>query len=176
MYFGASKENGANVQLYEYSAVAQKRFEVKYLGDGYYSIVAIHSNKALDVKDASKQKGANVWQWEQNGKDSQKWIIKDVGNGYYSIISKCNGLYLDVENAKANNFTNIQMCNGNGLNAQKFKFEKVQENNNNNNTNTNEITIPKGTKTIADGTYVISSAINSKYVLDVLRSIKRKWS
>ena len=174
MYFGASKENGANVQLYEYSADNQKRFKVKYLGDKCYSIIALHSNKALDVKNASKQKGANVWQWEQNGTDAQKWIIKDVGNGYFSIVSKCNGLYIDVENAIASNFTNIQMCDGNGLNAQKFKFEKVQENNNN--VNINQTTIPTGTKTIEDGTYVIKSAINQKYVLDVLRSIKRKWS
>lgn len=125
---GASKNNGANVQLYEYSADNQKRFKVKYLGDGFYSIVAAHSNKSLDVKDASKRKGANVWQWEQNGTDAQKWVIKDVGNGYYSIISKCNGLYMDVTNASASNFTNIQMCDGNGLNAQKFIFEKVRNN------------------------------------------------
>ena len=121
---GASKENGANVQLYEYSADNQKRFKVTYLGDGYYTIIALHSNKSLDVKDASKQKGANVWQYEQNGTDAQKWVIKDVGNGNYSIISKCNGLYVDATNASARNFTNIQMCDGNGLNAQKFKFEK----------------------------------------------------
>ena len=188
MYFGASKNNGANVQLYEYSADNQKRFKVTYLGDGYYSIVAVHSNKALDVKDASKQKGANVWQWEQNGTDAQKWTIKDVGNGYYSIISKCNGLYVDVTNASATNYTNIQMCDGNGLNAQKFKFEKVQAsttgsdsnnnntNNSNNNNNNTEITIPAGTKTIEDGTYVIRSSINQKFVLDVLRSIKKQWS
>ena len=163
---GASKENGANVQLYEYSADNQKRFKVKYLGDGYYSITALHSNKALDVKDASKQKGANVWQWEQNGTDAQKWIIKEAGNGYYSLISKCNGLYMDVTNASASNFTNIQMCDGNGLKAQKFKFEKYSANSNNNNNNTVPA-LPEGTKTIEDGTYVIKSSINQKYVLDV---------
>lgn len=100
----------------------QKRFKVTYLGDGYYSIVATHSNKSLDVKDASKQKGANVWQWEQNNTDAQKWKIQYVGNGYYSIISKCNGLYMDVLDANASNFTNIQMCDGNGGMAQKFVF------------------------------------------------------
>ena len=160
---GASKGNGANVQLYEYSADNQKRFKVKYLGDGFYSIVAVHSNKAIDVKDASKQKGANVWQWEQNGTDAQKWIIKDAGNGYYSLISKCNGLYMDVTNASASNFTNIQMCDGNGLKAQKFKFEKYSANSNNNTVPA----LPEGTKTIEDGTYVIKSSINQKYVLDV---------
>ena len=166
---GASKNNGANVQLYEYSNVPQKKYKVKYLGDGTYSIIATHSNKSLDVKDASKAKGANVQQWEWNGTDAQKWIIKDAGAGYYSIISKCNGLYMDVLNAKAQNFQNIQMCDGNGLKAQKFKFEKVSENsnNNNNNNNTSKPVIPTGTKTIEDGTYMIRSAIDTKFMLDI---------
>ena len=166
---GASKDNGANVQLYEYSLGNQKRFNVKYLGNGYYSIVCVHSNKALDVKNASKEKGANVWQWEQNGTDAQKWLIKSAGNGYYNIISKCNGLYVDVLNAKAENYTNIQMCDGNGLNAQKFKFEEVINESINNNTSTGNVV---GSKTIEDGTYIIRSAINNKYVLDVLGASK----
>ena len=124
--YGALQDNGTNVQLYEYTADPQKRFKIKYLGDGYYNIIAEHSNKALDVKDASKYKGANVWQWEQNGTDAQKWVIKEAGNGYYNIISKCNGLYIDVLNANASNYTNIQMCDGNGLNAQKFIFESTK--------------------------------------------------
>ena len=163
---GASTSNGTNVHLYEYSDVPQKKFKITYLDDGYYSIIATHSNKSLDVKDASKAKGANVQQCEQNKEDAQKWIIKDVGNGYYSIISKCNGLYVDVYNAVAQNYQNIQMCDGNGLNAQKFKFEKVEDK-----TNTTPET-PKGEKTIEDGTYVIHSAINSNYVLDVTGASK----
>ena len=96
---GASKDNGANVQLYEYSNVNQKKFKLTYEQDGYYTIIAMHSNKSLDVKDASKEKGANVWQWEANGTDAQKWKIKDNKDGTYSIISKCNGLYVDVLNS-----------------------------------------------------------------------------
>ena len=117
--YGAVKDNGTNVQLYEYTADPQKRFQVTYQGDGYYTIIAEHSNKSLDVKDAAKHKGANVWQWEQNGTDAQKWIIKDAGNGYYNIISKCNGLYVDVLNANATNYTNIQMCDGNRIKCSK---------------------------------------------------------
>ena len=167
---GASTENEANIQLYEYSDVPQKKYKVTYLNNGYYSIIATHSNKSMDVKDASTQKGANVQQCEQNGTDAQKWIIKNVGNGYYSIISKCNGLYVDVYNAIAQNFQNIQMCDGNGLDAQKFKFEKVGEDNKPE--ETPEIVVPVGKKTIEDGTYVIRSAINTNFVIDVLGASK----
>ena len=164
---GASKDNGANVQLYEYSNVNQKKFKLTYEQDGYYTIIAMHSNKSLDVKDASKEKGANVWQWEANGTDAQKWKIKDNKDGTYSIISKCNGLYVDVLNARAANFTNIQMCDGNGLNAQKFKFEKTTIDSSNNGGSTTTETEIKGTKTIEDGTYMIKSSIDSKFMLDI---------
>ena len=180
---GASKDNGANVQLYEYSNVAQKKFKITYLEDGYYEIIATHSNKALDVKYASKSKGANVWQWEQNKSDAQKWIIKDAGKGYYNIISKCNGLYVDVLNAKAENYTNIQMCDGNGLAAQKFKFVLIKSDTTNqsttntnqttsNQTNTNEIKLPESKQTIKNGVYEIRTSINDKYMLDVLGASK----
>ena len=46
---GASKNNGANVQLYEYVKQNQQKFKVKYIGDGYYTITALHSGKVLDV-------------------------------------------------------------------------------------------------------------------------------
>ena len=159
---GASIYNGTNVQIYEYSDVPQKKYKVKYLGDGTYSIIASHSNKSLDVKDASKQKGANVQQWEWNSTDAQRWIIKDVGNGYYSIISKCNSLYIDVLDAKAQNFQNVQMCDGNGLDAQKFKFEKVGNLDDSSNPSS-----PEGKQTIEDGKYAIKSAVNTDYAIDV---------
>ena len=121
----ASKANGANIQLYSFNGTSAQKFKIKYLDNGYYSIVTLNSNKSIDVKEASKNKGANVWQWEENGTDAQKWIIQDAGSGYYNIISKCNGLYLDVNEAVANNGTNIQVYNGNRTNAQKFKFLKA---------------------------------------------------
>ena len=123
---GGSKDNYANIQLWNECPVPQQRFKLKYLDNGYYKITVTHSGKSLDVKDASKKVGANVQQYQWNGTNAQQWIIKDNKDGTYSIISRCNGLYVDVYNAVAANGTNIQMCDGNGLNAQKFVFEKVE--------------------------------------------------
>ena len=163
---GASKVSGANLQLYKNASAEQQRFNVKYLGDGYYTITAVHSGKVLDVANAGKTAGTNVWQCTINNADAQKWIIKDAGDGYYYLISKCNGLYLDVANGVATNGTNVQVCYGNNSKAQKFKFEKYTSNSNpSNNT-------PTGTKTIEDGVYQIQSGINNKFVLDVLNESK----
>ena len=122
---GASKSDGANIQIYQNANVNQQRFNVKYLGNGYYTLSALHSNKVLDVANGGKTNGTNVWQYSSNNTDAQKWVIKDAGNGYYYIISKSSNLYLDVQNATAKSGTNVQVYEGNGTNAQKFKFEKV---------------------------------------------------
>lgn len=156
-----SKANEANIQLYEYVWEDQQKFNVKYNGNGYYTITAIHSGKALDVAYGGKISCTNVWQHELNNTDAQKWVIKEAGYGSYNIISKCNGLYLDVAHAVAKNETNIQVHAGNGTNAQKFKFEKV-----------NEDEVVTGTQTIADGTYAIKTVLNEIYSLDVSQASK----
>ena len=158
---GASKSNGGNIQIWTNSSVSQQRFVIKYLNNGYYSITSSNSGKVLDVTSAGKSSGTNVQQWGYNATDAQQWMIKDESDGYYNVISKCNNLYLDVSSGIAKNGTNIQVYAGNDTNAQKFKFEKYEE---------GKIT---GKKTIEDGTYIIKSAINNNYVLDISAGSKQ---
>ncbi|MGN1300955.1 MAG: RICIN domain-containing protein, partial [Clostridia bacterium] len=49
---GGSTVNWANIQLLKSNGMNNQKFNVKYLGDGYYQIIAVHSGKSLDVKDA----------------------------------------------------------------------------------------------------------------------------
>ena len=149
---GASKADGANLQIWDKVDADQQKFEVKYLNNGYYKIIAMHSNKVFDVAGASKINGTNVWQYDSNGTDAQQWIIKKV-NGYYRIISKCNGFNLDISGGRAENGINVQVCEWNGSNAQLFSFEKV------------DVTRPE--KTIEDGTYRISTRLNSNMYFDI---------
>lgn len=150
---GGSNNNYANVQLWDNIKSDQQKFTVKYLHNGYYSIISTKSQKALDVAGGYCINGANVQQYEVNGTEAQQWIIKELEDGYYSIISRCNGLYLDVNYASTANGTNIQVYETNSSSAQKFKFIKAEEFN--------------GTKTIENGTYVIKSAVDTSRVLDI---------
>ena len=152
---GNSKQNSTKVQLWEKSLelTDNQKFEITYIGKGYYTIKAKHSKKVLDVPGAGIVNGTKVQQYESNGTDAQKWIIKEAGNGYYYIISKCNGLYLDIPGANAINGTLVNMYEGNNSDAQKFKLEKAKE--------------LVGTKTIPEGKYKIKMAINKDMVLDV---------
>lgn len=151
---GASYENGANIQLWNYSKSQQKRFEIKYNeASKTYTILAVHSGKALDVANGGTANGTNVWQYESNNTKAQQWVFQEAGEGYFYIMSKGNGLYLDVSYSVADNGANIQVYEGNQTKAQKFKLVKDEEN--------------KSEKTIKDGIYQIHTKVDENRILQV---------
>ena len=154
----ASKNNGANVQLWNYTGEAQQKFKLEYLKDGYYVIRNINSNKVLDVQGGGINSPTNVQQYEYNGTDSQKWIIQETDDGYYHIISKLSELYLDVSGGTAGNGTNIQVYTPNETASQKFKFILKDS--------------QVGTRTLEDGTYRIATSLNSNVGLDISNASK----
>lgn len=149
----ASKNNQANVQIWQNNGVRQQKFKVIKLANGYYEIVNCRSSKALDVAWGEKRNGANVQQYSRNNSSAQKWILESAGDGYYYVKSVCNGLYLDISCASNKNGTNVQVYEKNGSKAQKFKFTK-----------TNAIL---GEQTIKNAYYIVNTAVRANAVLDI---------
>ena len=148
--------NCANVQIEKNHNYERQQFNIKYLGEGYYSFEVVASGKFLDVNEGKGINGTNVHQYTWHGGKAQRWMIKDMGNGYYSIISECNNLYLDVNGGSAAEKTNIQIYAGHGQASQLFKFIKIEE--------------IKPEKTIEDGRYIIQSALANNKVVSVERN------
>ena len=154
---GSSIKNKQEVKIWDNASTANQKYEVTYIGDGYYTITAQHSGKAIEIADGSKKLYTKIEQNTKDNTDKQKWIIKEAGNGYYTIISKSSELCIGLEECE--NGTNLQMQNINNSNIQRFKFEKP---------------IPlKGTQTIEDGTYIIASELARKLVFDIPQSSKK---
>lgn len=97
---GASKEDGANVQIYHGTEDELQVFSVTWLGvNKGYKIIHRNSGKSLAVAGRSRTAGTNVWQWEyfDPSEHTQDWVINEVDNGaYYTIQSRGSGFYLDV--------------------------------------------------------------------------------
>ncbi len=150
---GASKEDGANVQIYHGTEDELQVFTVTWLGaDKGYKIIHRNSGKSLDVAGRSITAGTNVWQWEYFNppEHTQDWVINEVDNGaYYTIQSRGSGFYLDVSDAIAADNTNVTIWKGNGGAAQKWRF------------------IPAGAQTIPNGDYYIMSDVAGNMCLDV---------
>ena len=150
---GNSIDNGGNIGLWFNRSSPNQKFNLKYTGDGYYSIEAIHSGKYIDIENSYSKNGANIIQYENNNLDSQQWVIRECEEGYYNIISKIDGLYLTVES------DNICLKNNSNSDNQKFKFENP--------------TPIKGGQTISDGNYVISPYLNDNYFWDIPNASKQ---
>ena len=121
----ASHISGANVQIYNKNNNAEcQRVNVKYLGNGYYTLTFVHSGMLLDVSNGGTDDHTNVWQCRENGADAQQWMILDLNNGYYKIVSKSAKKYLTVANGGTANCTNIEINSKDIENTQKFKFIK----------------------------------------------------
>lgn len=122
-----SRDNGANVHLWTIGEGNNQKWRVKYLGDGYYSIVAAHSGKALDVYNKGIDNSANVQQYDNSASvnSAQQWILRDAGDGSFYIINR-NGLFLDAFGGTMANGTNVQGFAGNGTAAQKWVLTEAE--------------------------------------------------
>ena len=158
-----SMNNSANIELSTFNNETDNQaFIVSHDAQGYITFTNAKSGKVLDVSGGKAGNSKNVQQYESNGTKAQKWVVKKSNHGYMIISALDSNYVLDVSGSKANNGTNIQLYSGNGSDAQNWniekfvsKYEKLDALANSNK------------NTIADGVYVISSSMNSKYVLDV---------
>lgn len=121
----ASMKDGGNLMICQYNGGDNQKFEVTYLGNNRYKMIAKHSGKSLDVQDANTSSGANVQQCTPNGGTNQQWMLQDAGDGYYYIFSSMNGLCIDLADGSTANNNNIRMFDFNGSAAQKWKLTPV---------------------------------------------------
>jgi hypothetical protein len=96
----ASVADGVNIQQSTVTPNTNQQFKLSHLGDGTYKILAVHSNKSLDVANGSKSEGANVQQWTYYGLQSQQFIITPATTpGYYNLIAKHSGKIVETLNS-----------------------------------------------------------------------------
>ena len=143
-----SSLNGANARVWDSNGSAAQKFIFRCGEDGFYTITNFKSGKALDVDGANLLPGANVQQWTPNGTDAQKWAVCDNGDGSYLLVSKANGLALDTDGTARGD--NAQMWNLAKESSQSFVLEDA---------------MPE--RTVEDGTYVVSTAVNRSQVIDI---------
>ena len=70
-----SKENGAQVQLYDYLGNNHQQFILYDCGEGYYQLVARNSGKVVEIPNSSTNKGEWIKIFDNNGTDTQQWAV-----------------------------------------------------------------------------------------------------
>ena len=85
-----SKDNGAQVQLYEYNGNKNQQFIVVEKGDGYYQFVSRLSGKVIEIPNSSKDNGEWIKLYDNNGTNTQQW--KFVSPSVYTGIVNTESL------------------------------------------------------------------------------------
>lgn len=120
---GGSKDNSANIQIYESNTTAAQKWKVTHDEKGYLTFINMGSGKALDVVNGLGNFGNNVALYTSNGTRAQKWIAVRLENGKYLLYSALTeNLVIDVTGANIKNGTNVQVYRKNETTAQQFLF------------------------------------------------------
>ena len=90
---GASKSDGAKVQLYSRNQTLAQLFKFEY-SDGYYRLISLNSEKAIGVKNGSVVPGSAVVQSSRQEDGSQQFSVKANPDGTYTFICVANALSL----------------------------------------------------------------------------------
>ena len=75
-----SKDNGAQVQLYDYLGNPHQQFILYDCGEGYYQLVARNSGKVVEIPNSSQGNGDWIKIYDNNGTHTQQWAV--VENRY----------------------------------------------------------------------------------------------
>jgi hypothetical protein len=75
---GGTSNNGEAIQLMQSYNNATQQFRLIKLGNGYYSIINVNSNKAVEVADASTSDGALIQQNWYRGDLNQQWQLVKI--------------------------------------------------------------------------------------------------
>ena len=141
-----SRESNIGVGLWSNNNGYNQRYKITCRENGYYTIVAVHSKKAIGVE------GEEVKQKNTEFPEEQEWAINKMSDGSYCIVSAHNGLYLNVlGSGEKGNQINISEKNNNK--NQKFILKKT--------------TVENGSQTVSNGNYQILTGLDENRVLDI---------
>ena len=148
--WAASRNDGANVQLWNSNVSAAQKWRVSYDSEGLATITNVASGKVLDAQWGSSRPGTNVTQWSNNGSRAQKWKIVTGDKGRITIVSALDSsIVLDISGARRSAAANVQLWTANGSDAQSFEFIPTKPS-----------VSPEGQADIAPGYYFIWSWVS----------------
>ena len=163
---GAGKQSGTETILYEKHGGENQLFVLRYdRVDDSYTITAKHSGKILGMNSVDCPVFERVRQQETRLDDAQKWRIVPAGGGSFYIRSKLENRSIEVRFDSPEQYTPIQVCENKSCAAQIFRFQQIHTLDTNFAAKVPKKSIPA--KTVADGTYIIESALKSDMVVDV---------
>ncbi len=115
----SSDETGSRAELWDTGDLSNEIYYFELQSDGYYKIINVNLQQALDVKDASEESGAILQHRDYDGSKGQKWVLTSDDGGHMKIESAL-GTCLDCAEGAHVNGTEILLVEENGGLNQKW--------------------------------------------------------
>ena len=147
---GAGTADGTAAQVYSANGTDAQAWVVEDAGAGYVTVRNAASGLALDVPGADASSGAQLQLWTPNGSWAQRWVAVRDGSGIRLVSALSDSLSVDLPGASTADGSRLQLYSDNGTAAQRWSF-----------------VTPGCTQVVPNGVYVIKSAMNQNYVLDI---------
>lgn len=141
-----SKNDRANVQLWQDHGGRQQKVNLQFQNDGTYLITFVHSGNAMSAE--SNRDGSNVSQSSLDGSDLQRWVAERMGAGY-TINNKAGNQWLNVRRADTRNGTNIQTWSNGGVSETIFNL------------------VPTELDALPNGRYAIKTKLDTTKTIDI---------
>lgn len=158
---GGATANKVAVQLYGWNDTDAQKYRFAEVGNGVYQITNVKSGKLVEIAGGATGNGGAIHQYAANGTQAQRWVAVKYGSNVALLNSKANRA-IDVPAANAANSVKLQSYTANGTNAQQWTISKAPT--------TREYLDELASKhrgDLADGTYVVETALQSGKVMDV---------
>lgn len=142
-----SKENGVKFMMA--SRDTADTFRLQKNASGTYTLIDLHTNKAVNIPNAQAINGVVLNQHDSNNSSAQQWKLYDNGDGTYSIASAINKelvLTIDMDE-ESSSYKRLILSYYNYSPNQSFRFVQAKQK-------------------IVNGEYYIGSKYNNK-VFDV---------
>jgi len=117
----ASKYDGATVLQWPATGAGNQQWTLTELSKGVWTMVAAHSNAALDLYGWDTSEDAPIKQWSYFGNANQQWLISASGDAY-TVASNSSKKLLTVADKSAGTVVK-QHSQGSGL--QRWYFNRV---------------------------------------------------
>ncbi|GAB3949044.1 hypothetical protein GCM10028805_24750 [Spirosoma harenae] len=123
---GSSQDDGALVKQRTDANALSQRWRFESVGNGFYKIGAVHSNKAIDVIWSSQDNGMGIEQWTFNGDWSfnQHFSLQRNASGYFQITARHSSKALEVQDGNTNEGGMIVQNTPNGGINQQWSIEE----------------------------------------------------
>ena len=118
-YTQLDNDGGVIVEAWEFDGAVDQRWDITYVGEGYYKITCVSGGKAITVVDTEHANVA-LEVSEYIGTNTQKWRIEQLDNGNFKIMPKVaidtnndwgmavgEGIGADGRNIEYRNYSNL---------------------------------------------------------------------